>query len=182
MNIANKLTIFRVILVPVFMVFLLADKIPNNFLWALIIFAAASLTDFIDGQIARRRHMITDFGKFLDPLADKVLVVSALVCFVGLGLTESWVVVLIIAREFLVTSLRLVASSGKEKLVIAASIWGKLKTVLQMAAIVLILAIKAFGWDIMVFGNALMYAACAATVISGIQYMWDYRRFIDVKK
>lgn len=174
-------------MVPIFLIFLLVEKIPNNYLWALIIFAAASITDAIDGKIARKYNMITDFGKFLDPLADKVLVVSAIICFVQLGLTNSVVAVIIVAREFLVTSLRLLASNSSN-IVIAAGIWGKLKTAFTMTGIVIILLLQVFkdmvasNIDIILIGDILMYIAAALTMISGLQYLWEYRKIIDVKK
>ena len=111
MNLPNKLTLLRVILVPFFLLFLLVDQIPLHGLWALLIFAAASVTDALDGHIARSRGLITDFGKFLDPVADKVLVFAALIAFVELGLASSAAVVIMMAREFLVSSMRMVAAS-----------------------------------------------------------------------
>lgn len=102
MNLANKLTLMRVILVPFFVAFMLIDAIPLNYLWALLVFAIASITDMLDGKIARKYNMITSFGKFLDPLADKILVAAALVCFVQLGWCSAWVTALILAREFVV--------------------------------------------------------------------------------
>lgn len=137
MNLPNKLTVFRVILVPFFVFFLLADFIPHNYIFALILFAVASYTDHLDGKIARRDNLITNFGKFMDPLADKIMVMAALICFVALGHTNSWFVILIMFREFAVTSIRLVASSSGK--VIAANNWGKLKTVSQIVAILVVI-------------------------------------------
>ncbi len=131
MNLPNKLTVARIIMVPFFVVFLVNVTIPHHFLIAGLIFALASFTDLLDGKIARKRNLVTNFGKFLDPLADKILVISALVCFVNLGLA---------AREFMVTSIRLIAVNTGE--VIAANIWGKAKTVSQMVAIVGILIMQ----------------------------------------
>lgn len=136
MNLPNKLTVLRMVLVPFFVLALLWP-FPHHCLVALILFGAASYTDHLDGKLARKNNQITDFGKFMDPLADKILVISALVCFVSLGLCDVWLVLLIIAREFMVTSVRLVAA-GKGK-VIAANNWGKLKTVSQIVAICVIL-------------------------------------------
>ena len=138
MNLPNKLTVLRVILVPFFVFFILSDFIPHHNLIALVIFAAASYTDHLDGKIARRDNLITNFGKFMDPLADKILVISALTCFVALGSVSPWFLILIVFREFAVTSIRLVASSGSGK-VIAANIWGKAKTVSQIVAVIIIL-------------------------------------------
>ena len=140
MNLPNKLTVARIIMVPFFVVFLVNVTIPHHFLIAVLIFALASFTDLLDGKIARKRNLVTNFGKFLDPLADKILVISALVCFVNLGLAELWFVLIIIAREFMVTSIRLIAVNTGE--VIAANIWGKAKTVSQMVAIVGILIMQ----------------------------------------
>lgn len=137
MNLPNKLTVLRVILVPFFVFFLLYDSIPHHNLIALIIFAIASYTDHLDGKIARRDNLITNFGKFMDPLADKILVISALICFVASGTVSPWFLILITLREFAVTQIRLIASSGKGK-VIAANIWGKVKTVSQIVAIIII--------------------------------------------
>ena len=130
MNLPNKLTILRIFLIPLFLVFLYFEKIPCHFLLAFLVFTIASLTDLLDGKIARKQGLVTDFGKFMDPLADKLLVISALVAFVGLGIIPSLAVIIILAREFLVTSLRLVAAG--DGIVIAADIWGKYKTTSQM--------------------------------------------------
>lgn len=140
MNLPNKLTVLRMMMVPFFVGALLWQELPHRYLIALILFAAASYTDHLDGKIARSRNLITNFGKFMDPLADKILVISALVCFVSLGLINPWWTLIIIAREFLVTSLRLVAAD--EGMVIAANRWGKAKTVSQIVAILLILAMQ----------------------------------------
>lgn len=140
MNLPNKLTVLRMVMVPFFVGALLWRELPHRYLIALILFAAASYTDHLDGRIARSRNLITNFGKFMDPLADKILVISALVCFVSLGLINPWWTLIIIAREFLVTSLRLVAAD--EGMVIAANRWGKTKTVSQIVAILLILAMQ----------------------------------------
>ena len=140
MNLPNKLTVARIIMVPFFVVFLVNVTIPHHFLIAGLIFALASFTDLLDGKIARKRNLVTNFGKFLDPLADKILVISALVWFVNLGLAALCFVLIIIAREFMVTSIRLIAVNTGE--VIAANIWGKAKTVSQMVAIVGILIMQ----------------------------------------
>lgn len=139
MNLPNKLTVLRMILVPFFVLALLWP-FPHHFLVALALFGIASYTDHLDGKLARKNNQITDFGKFMDPLADKILVISALVCFVSLDLCDVWLVLLIIAREFMVTSIRLVAA-GKGS-VIAANNWGKIKTVSQIVAICVILLLQ----------------------------------------
>ena len=185
MNLPNKLTLLRVFLVPVFLIFLLIDKIPGNYFWALGIFAIASITDALDGHIARKHNLVTNFGKFLDPLADKVLVMSAIIAFVELKFTWSVPVIIILGREFMVTSLRLVANSGSGK-VIAAGLMGKLKTAFTMVAIIAILALQGmteiginFSFDVNLVGEVMIWIATLLTAIPGIQYLWDYRNDID---
>lgn len=186
MNLPNKLTVLRVILVPVFLVFLLIDAIPYNYLFALIVFAAASITDALDGNIARKNNLVTTFGKFLDPLADKVLVLAALISFISLGVASPVVVIIVITREFLVTSLRLVAAA--DGTVIAASIYGKIKTIIQMLSIVVILLmftvnqIAGTEWNVMLVGNILMWITAAITVISGIDYLVKNKSCINTTK
>lgn len=187
MNLPNKLTILRVILIPLFLVFLFIEKIPGNYFFALAIFAGASITDALDGHIARKNNLVTNFGKFLDPLADKVLVMSALVAFIEIGLAPSIAVIVILAREFMVTSLRLVANKEGGK-VIAAGMMGKLKTAFTMVAIVAILFLQGLAkvvdisFDTVLVGNILIWIATALTAISGIQYLWQYRTEIDPTK
>lgn len=130
MNLPNKLTLMRIIMIPLFVVLFFVESIPYSYSWALLVFALASITDMLDGMIARKRGLVTDFGKLMDPLADKLLVMAAMVCFVESKMVRAWVVVIILGREFLVTSIRLVAA-GKGT-VIAADRWGKVKTVTQM--------------------------------------------------
>jgi len=176
MNLANKLTLFRIILVPFFVAVLLIPEIPYNYLWGLIIFVIASVTDFLDGYVARKFDMITPLGKFLDPIADKILVVSALVCFVELGWTSAWVVAVIIAREFIVSGVRLAAVEGADKTVISAGFLGKLKTAVTMIVICVVLIItNQFIIDI------LIYICAFLTVISGVQYVWQYRNVFKAK-
>lgn len=190
MNLANKLTMLRVIIVPFFVFFMSVDDIPYNYLWALVLFAAASITDLLDGKIARKYDMITNFGKFLDPLADKILVAAALVCFTEIGCTPAWVTALILAREFVVSGVRLAAAGSDSKVVIPANIWGKLKTAATMVAIVVILGVLVLtenaglfeDFPVQAFGEILMYIAAALTVVSGATYLWDYRSYIDPSK
>lgn len=172
MNTPNKLTLLRIILVPVFCFFLLADWIPHNFLYAGIVFGLASITDYFDGMLARKHNLITDFGKFMDPVADKLLVTSAITCFIERGLCSSWILIVILAREFLVTSIRLVAASKGN--VIAANMWGKVKTVSQIAAIVIVII---FQWVIQLLGatgssEAAVSAANTAGSIVGAASLW----------
>ena len=169
MNLPNKLTLFRVVLIPFFVFFLLAPYFEGygNYI-AVAIFIVASITDFLDGKIARKYNLVTNFGIFMDPLADKLLVCSALICLIQLELIPAWVVIIIIAREFIISGFRLVASDNG--VVIAASYWGKFKTAFQMlTVIVLILNIPNKVFTIL--GTVLIYVSLALTVISLIDYI-----------
>mgnify|MGYP004550891823 FL=1 len=171
MNLANKLTVLRVILVPIFMVFIASENIPYGSFIATGIFIIASITDKLDGYIARSRNQVTNFGKFMDPLADKLLVSSALVALVQVGGLSSWAAVIIIAREFAVTGLRTVAAS--EGIVIAANKLGKTKTVLQMIALIAsLIQLGVQNSSLRVFCNVAMFAAVIMTIISGVEYFW----------
>lgn len=169
MNLPNKLTIARMAMVPLFMVALLINT-PESRILSVVIFALASLTDMLDGQIARKYNMVTNFGKLMDPLADKVLTAAAMICLVELGDLAAWIAVVIIFREYLITGLRSVAAS--ENIVVAANIWGKVKTVCQMIALMLLMVkpqiIALCGIDL---GLWLMYAAVALTIYSGLDYV-----------
>ncbi len=169
MNLPNKLTIFRVILIPFVVLFLLLD--PSNQVYrmiALVIFIIASLTDLLDGKIARKYNLITNFGKFMDPLADKLLVCSCMICLVGIGQLPAWVVVIIIAREFTISGFRLIASDNG--IVIAASYWGKFKTTFQMLMVICMIANFQFAaWQILC--NILMWIALILTIVSLIDYI-----------
>ena len=169
MNLPNKLTWFRVILIPFFVFFLLAPYFPGygNYI-AVAIFIIASLTDFLDGKIARKYNLVTNFGKFMDPLADKLLVCSALICLIALGRIPAWVVIIIIAREFIISGFRLIASDNG--VVIAASYWGKFKTASQMI-MVIVLVLNIPGKVFSVIGTVLIYVSLALTVISLIDYI-----------
>ena len=169
MNLPNKLTLFRVVLIPFFVFFLLAPYFEEygNYI-AVAIFIVASITDMLDGKSARKYNLVTNFGKFMDPLADKLLVCSALICLIQLELIPAWVVIIIIAREFIISGFRLVASDNG--VVIAASYWGKFKTAFQMlTVIVLILNIPNKVFTIL--GTVLIYVSLALTVISLIDYI-----------
>lgn len=188
MNLANKLTIFRIILVPIMAIIpylnLQGDfmGLPLTYFWMLLIFIVASITDKLDGYIARSRNQVTTFGKFLDPLADKILVLTAMVLLVELGKIPAWIPVIVLAREFLVSGYRLIAVE-KGGQVIAASIWGKLKTVTQMIAIILIMFDKNNFWDcfrggltgvdfaINLLATVLLLISVVATIFSGADYM-----------
>lgn len=168
MNLPNKLTMLRVFMIPVFLIALLSNFVPYANYVAAAIFALASLTDLLDGYIARSRNLITNFGKFADPLADKLLVASALIAFVELGVLSAWVVIILISREFIVTGLRLVAA--EKQIVIAADFSGKLKTATQMIMIVYILFDFSFsGSDIV--KTVLVAASVAFSVYSACEYI-----------
>jgi CDP-diacylglycerol--glycerol-3-phosphate 3-phosphatidyltransferase len=168
MNLPNKLTVLRVVMVPFFVFFMLTDVGGAANKWiSLVLFCVASFTDFLDGQIARKNNLVTNFGKFMDPLADKLLVCSAMICLIEMGKLSAWIVIVIIAREFIISGFRLVASDSG--VVIAASYWGKFKTVFQMAmTIVLILD---FGGGFVVVENILIWVSLALTVISLVDYV-----------
>ncbi|MBQ2836457.1 MAG: CDP-diacylglycerol--glycerol-3-phosphate 3-phosphatidyltransferase [Clostridia bacterium] len=184
LNLANKLTIFRILLVPVMMLIPIIDNIwgiPGTFLgistafWIMnVIFIIASITDKLDGHIARSRNQVTTFGKFLDPLADKILVISALVILVEYTKIPSWIPIIVLAREFIVSGYRLIAVEKGGK-VIAASIWGKLKTVTQMIAIICCFLdsfkFGQFASPINVLATLMLIISVIATIFSGIDYM-----------
>lgn len=190
MNLPNKLTVTRIILMPFFAAALLIP-FPLHNLIALIIFAAASITDMLDGKIARKNNLVTDFGKFADPLADKILVLAAMLCFVQNGLCDCVAVILVLMREFSVTSVRLIAASkGK---VIAANIWGKVKTVTQMIAVIGIIALQiiadlqGFGLNlpgnyqavVFIINEILIWISTFFAVLSGVIYLRQNRGFIS---
>ena len=200
MNLPNKLTVGRIILVPFFIAALLIP-FPLHNIAALLLFIAASITDLLDGKIARKRNLITDFGKFADPLADKILVLSALLCFIQLGWCDCVAVIIVLFREFTVTSIRLIAAAKGE--VIAANIWGKVKTVTQMVAIIAILVFRsAYEITFMLLpaqiaqsaeinaavnlwlfrgGEALVWISTVFAIISGVIYLVQNRHFISEK-
>ena len=169
MNLPNKLTIFRVMLIPVFLVFLfLQDVIPFGKWIALVVFIVASLTDLADGKIARKYNLVTDFGKFMDPLADKLLTCSAMIALIELGRIPAWIVIIIIAREFTISGFRLIAADKGR--VIAAGWWGKIKTTFQMVMVIFLIA-DLGGTPIHYFEQFLIYASLALTIISLIDYL-----------
>ena len=167
MNTPNKLTIARVVMIPFFVAFLMYDIAGSAGKWiALAIFIVASLTDTLDGYLARRDNLVTNFGKFMDPLADKLLVCSALICFTGLGELPAWITIVIIAREFIISGFRLVAADNG--VVIAASYWGKFKTTFQMTAVILLI----FNIPALTLvTNIVVVIAVALTIISLVDYV-----------
>jgi CDP-diacylglycerol--glycerol-3-phosphate 3-phosphatidyltransferase len=180
MNLPNKLTIFRMVLIPFFVVLM---KIPfgdglNRYI-ALAVFVIASLTDTLDGYIARRDNLVTDFGKFMDPLADKLLVCAAMICLIDTGQLPSWVVIVIISREFIISGFRLIAADNG--IVIAASKWGKIKTICQMAMIIFLL-LGIGGFAAWVIGQVLIWLALALTIISLLDYLIKNRQVMSSQK
>ena len=204
MNLPNKLTLTRILLVPVFMVFVSFTSLsgiaagsfqPTYYLIAGIVFAAASFTDFLDGHLARKWNMVTDFGKFADPLADKLLTTVAFIYMMRDGVCSPVVLCIILAREFAVSGLRMVAAGAKDGKVIAANMWGKVKTVLQMLSIIFyffgmsIASMSATGAEqgvrqilVTSISMVLCWLVAAVTAISGIKYLWDNRSFINTAK
>ena len=173
MNLPNKLTLLRICLIPVFVILMLS-QVSNFFLISCIIFIIASITDFLDGKIARKYNLVTDFGKFMDPLADKLLVLSALICMIEYDLVAGWMVIIIVARELTVNILRAIAADNGK--VIAASGGGKIKTTSQMIAIILLLIGANYSNSQIVFvGTIAMYIATIFTLYSGIDYLYKNR-------
>lgn len=196
MNLANKLTIFRIVLIPVFILFMSFESIPHWALLALLVFATASITDQMDGAYARKHNLITNFGIFMDPFADKLLVTSAIIMLVARGLVPAWIAIAIIAREFAVSGLRTIAAN--EGTVISASNKGKLKTVLQMVAVILMLIkliviydpwftgfkawLESSAQSLWLLPDVLMYAAALMTIYSGVDYFVKGWSAIDPTK
>ena len=176
MNLANKITLLRIFMIPVFLVFMLAE-FPYHMEAALAVFVLASLTDKLDGHLARKYNMITDFGKFMDPLADKLLVTGAFLVLIQLGRIESWIVFVILAREFAVTGLRSLAAA--QDVIIAASNYGKMKTVIQIVAIIILL-LDNYPFSIFNFpmDTVAVYAALIITILSGVDYFIKNKRVI----
>ena len=199
MNLPNKLTVLRIILTPIFMLTLVWN-FPFHYGVSLIIFIAASITDLLDGKIARKRGLVTDFGKFLDPLADKMLTTAAFLGFIALdiGYGAVWIAFIVLFREFAVSSIRLIASTSGGK-VIAANIWGKLKTVFQMIAIIFALTAKQFSEILALFSvnaevlafielilgiltSLLLWVSAILCIISGVIYIIDNKDFVKQTK
>ena len=169
MNLPNKLTILRVLMIPIFIFVLLAEPFGESSKWiAVAIFIIASLTDFLDGHIARKYNLVTNFGKFMDPLADKLLVCSAMIALVGMNRLASWIAIIIIAREFIISGFRLIASDNG--VVIAASYWGKFKTNFQMFMIIMLIIDLGTGTAVLI-ENILVYISLVLTIISLLDYL-----------
>ncbi len=174
MNLPNKLTVLRVLMIPFFVVFALMELVPGYDKYiAVLIFVVASLTDLLDGKIARKYNLVTNFGKFMDPLADKLLVCSALICLIELRQLPAWMVIMIISREFIISGFRLVASDNG--IVIAASYWGKFKTTFQMIAVILLIVnLPALTF----ITNLCVWAALVLTVVSLVDYLFKNHKVL----
>ncbi|MBR6548881.1 MAG: CDP-diacylglycerol--glycerol-3-phosphate 3-phosphatidyltransferase [Clostridia bacterium] len=194
MNIPNQLTVMRIFMTPIFLAALVID-FPFHYFVALLVFGIASLTDFWDGKIARKYHLITNFGKFLDPIADKMLTTAAFLGFIllGHGAGIVWITFLVLAREFIVASMRMMAASKGN--VVAADKWGKIKTVVQMFAVVLVLAshgtidllatyaptFTALNQPLIIAYTVVLWISAALTVISGVNYLWKNKDCLGLK-
>lgn len=184
MNLPNKLTVMRVLMIPMFMFFILADFVPCNILIGGLLYGAAAITDMIDGKLARKYNLITNFGKFLDPIADKLLVMAVLLCFAHKGWIDMIAVFVILAREFIVSGVRLVVAG--EGVVVPAGIWGKLKTACTMAAFGIIMGIEFFligvfkiDFNFFIINEILIWICAVLTIISGATYLYAYKDYID---
>ena len=194
LNLPNILTILRVAITPFFLVTILMETLPHRFLIACIIFSIASITDAIDGHLARKNNQITNFGKFLDPIADKILTTAALLAFMSMGLCNIWIVMLVLTREFAISSVRMIAATNG--VVIPANVWGKTKTVSQMVFTIFIMllgevyfvvessnvALFAKLPDLSLISNGLLWITAILTVVSGGIYLYDSRKIIDFTK
>ena len=194
LNLPNILTVSRIIITPVFLAVILMESLPHRFLIACLIFSIGSITDAVDGHLARKNNQITNFGKFLDPIADKVLTTSALLAFMSMGLCNIWIVMIVLTREFAIASVRMIAASNG--VVIPANIWGKVKTVSQMVVTILIMLLGEAYYivensyaelfiklpDLSLVSNGLLWITAVLTVISGWIYLRDSRKIIDFTK
>lgn len=194
LNVPNLLTIARIFITPIFLAVILMDTLPHKFLIACVIFSIGSITDAIDGHLARKNNQITNFGKFLDPIADKILTTAALLAFMSMGLCNIWIVMLVLTREFAIASVRMIAAAGG--VVIPANIWGKIKTVSQMTFTILIMILGEV-WEILsntnkdlfaklpnlsLISNGLLWITAILTIISGVIYLNDSKKIIDFTK
>ncbi len=194
LNLPNLLTVSRVVITPIFLVTILIETLPHRFLIACVIFSIASITDAIDGHIARKNNQITNFGKFLDPIADKILTTAALLAFMFMGLCNIWIVMLVLTREFAIASVRMLAATNG--VVIPANVWGKIKTVSQMVFTILIMLLGEVYFiletseaelfsklpDLSLISNGLLWITAILTVVSGVIYLYDSRKIIDFTK
>lgn len=194
LNVPNRLTIARMIIAPVFLALILWESLPHRYLIACLVFSIASVTDALDGKIARSQGIVTNFGKLLDPIADKVLTTGALLAFMSLGLCNIWIVMIVLTREFTIASIRMIAAAGG--VVIPANIWGKIKTVSQMVFTILIMLLGEAYYMIelrlpdlysklpalSLISNGLLWITAILTVLSGVIYIKDSIKVIDFTK
>lgn len=194
LNVPNLLTIARIFITPVFLAVILIESLPHRFLIACLIFSIGAITDAVDGHLARKNNQITNFGKFLDPIADKVLTTAALLAFMQMGLCNIWIVMLVLIREFAIASVRMISAANG--VVIPANIWGKIKTITQMTFTILIMLLGEV-WelvaefdavlferlpDLSLISNGLLWITAIFTVLSGVIYLKDSRKIIDFTK
>ena len=194
LNLPNIITVARIVITPVFLAVILMENLPHRFLLACIIFSIASISDAVDGYLARKNNQVTNFGKLLDPIADKVLTTSALLAFMSMGLCNIWIVMLVLTREFAIASVRMIAASGG--VVIPANIWGKIKTISQMVFTIVIMLLGEAYYivensnlelfaelpDLSLISNGLLWITAILTVISGWIYLRDSKNIIDFTK
>lgn len=188
LNLPNKLTIFRMIITPFFLAVIISESIPHHFIYGAVLFGIGSLTDFIDGRIARKNNQITVFGKLADPVADKMLTTAALLAFMSFGLCNIWIVMIVLIREFAITSFRLAASA--QGVVIPANIYGKLKTISQMVFTIIIMILGELVYiealpdtfNLPLVSNALLWITAVLAVISGVVYIKQSVKLIDFSK
>lgn len=194
LNLPNIITVARIIITPVYLAVILMENLPHRFLLACIIFSVASISDAVDGHLARKYNQITNFGKFLDPIADKVLTTSALLAFMSMGLCNIWIVMLVLTREFAIASVRMIAASGG--VVIPANVWGKIKTISQMVFTIVIMLLGEAYYiveksytelsvklpDLSLISNGLLWITAILTVVSGVIYLNDSKKIIDFTK
>ncbi len=187
MNLPNQLTVVRIVLTPVFLALFLSD-ISHHFLWGLLVFAVGSFTDFLDGKIARKNQIVTVFGQLADPVADKILTTAALLAFMQFGLCNIWIIMIVLLREFTITSFRLVATA--QGVVIPANIYGKLKTISQMVFSILIMILAELNYcgflgesfPLSAVANGLLWITAVLCVISGVIYVKQSAKLIDFSK
>lgn len=194
LNVPNMLTIARFFITPVFLAIILMENLPHKFLIACIVFSIGAITDAVDGHLARKNNQITNFGKFLDPIADKVLTTSALLAFMDMGLCNVWIVMIVLLREFVVASIRMMAATNG--VVIPANIWGKIKTVSQMTFTIIIMLLGEVYYiignvnteifsklpSLSIISNSLLWITAILTVVSGVIYIKDSIKVIDYTK
>lgn len=188
MNTPNKLTVFRMVITPLFLAVLMMEQLRHHFILGLVIFSLAAITDAIDGHLARKNNQITVFGKLLDPVADKMLTTAALLGFLDMGLCSVWIPLIVLTREFAVTSMRLIASA--QGVVVPANIWGKLKTISQMVFTIVIMLLGELcvigllpeSFPLAIISEVLLWITAILTVVSGVIYLLESRKFLNFEK